>query len=222
MAGLLTEETKAAIQAAIARYPEKRSASIAALRAAQYQLGWLSPEVVAEVGEEMDLDPNGLYQLVTFYDMFYDHPVGSYVLGVCNNLSCYLRGSDDLFEYLQEKLGIGPDETTEDGVFTIRTVECLAACGNAPVMMANEEYFENLTHERVDQILVELRQRAKSAVTAGKKIGQPEVESIRGPSKDGSVGADGSAGPSERADTAARPYKSGGDDGTQNAGDGRE
>ena len=201
MAGLLSEETRAAIQAAIARYPERRSASIAALRVAQYQLGWLSPEVVTEVGEEMDLDPNGLYQLVTFYDMFYDHPVGSYVLGVCNNLSCYLRGADDLFEYLQNKLGVGPDETTKDGMFTIRTVECLAACGNAPVMMANEEYFENLTHERVDQILDELRQRAKFAVTAGKKIGQPEVESLRGAATDGSLGAGGPAGPFGRADT---------------------
>ncbi len=175
MAGLLSDETKAAIQAAIARYPEKRSASIAALRAAQYQLGWLPPEAVAEVGEEMDLDPNGLYQLVTFYDMFYDHPVGSYVLGVCNNLSCYLRGADSLFEYLQKKLEIGPDETTKDGMFTLRTVECMAACGNAPVMMANEEYFENLTHERVDEILAELRQRAKDAVLQGKKIAEYEV-----------------------------------------------
>ena len=206
----------------MARYPEKRSASIAALRAAQYQLGWLSPEVVAEVGEEMDLDSNGLYQLVTFYDMFYDHPVGSYVLGVCNNLSCYLRGADDLFEYLQKKLGVGPDETTKDGIFTIRTVECMAACGNAPVMMANEEYFENLTLERVDQILAELRQRAKTAVTAGRKIGEPEVESLRGTAKDGAVGAGGSAGASQRADTAVGPYESDGDDGTENPGDGRQ
>ena len=225
MAGLLSEETKAAIQAAIARYPEKRSASIAALRAAQYQLGWLSPEVVAEVGGEMDLDPNGLYQLVTFYDMFYDHPVGSYVIGVCNNLSCYLRGADSLFEYLQEKLGVGPDETTEDGVFTIRTVECLAACGNAPVMMVNEEYFENLTHERVDRILDELRQRAKSAVTRGKKIGEPEVESLRGAAMrgrgDGVSGgpvAGGSAGPSERADTLDASGHSAGRERAQRSG----
>ncbi|MHB0867868.1 MAG: NADH-quinone oxidoreductase subunit NuoE [Chloroflexota bacterium] len=161
MAGLLSEQTRAEIRAAMQRYPEVRSASIAALRAAQYQLGWLSPEVVAEVGEEMRLDPNGLYQLVTFYDMFYDHPVGSYVIGVCNNLSCYLRGSDRLLEYLQEKLGIGPDETTADGVFTLRTVECLAACGNAPVMVVNEDYHENLTHEEVDRILEELRAKAR-------------------------------------------------------------
>jgi NADH-quinone oxidoreductase subunit E len=180
VARLLSEETKAAIQAAIGRYPEKRSASIAALRAAQYQLGWLSPEVVAEVGEEMDLDSNGLYQLVTFYDMFYDHPVGTFVLGVCNNLSCYLRGADSLYEHLQKKLGIGPDETTEDGVFTLRTVECLAACGNAPAMMVNEDYYENLTPEKLDEMLVELRRQARLAATAGKKIGQPEVESLRG------------------------------------------
>lgn len=160
MAGILSERTKAEIRAAIQKYPETRSASIAALRAAQYQLGWLSPEVVAEVAEELQLDPNALYQLVTFYDMFFDHPVGSYVLGVCNNLSCYLRGSDGLLEYLQEKLGIAPGETTPDGVFTLRTVECLAACGNAPAMMVNEDYYEKLTHKDVDLILEELRRKA--------------------------------------------------------------
>lgn len=161
MAGLLSEQTKAEIRAAAQKYPEVRSAAIAALRVAQNQLGWLSPEVVAEVGAELQLDPNGLYQLVTFYDMFYDHPVGSYVIGVCNNLSCYLRGSDRLLEYLQEKLAIGPDETTPDGLFTLRTVECLAACGNAPVMMVNEDYYENLTREEVDRILEELRAKAR-------------------------------------------------------------
>lgn len=142
------------------RYPEKRSASIAALRAAQYQLGWLSPEAVAEVGTVMDLDSNGLYQLVTFYDMFYSDRVGSYVLGICNNLSCYLSGSDGLLEHLQARLGIRPGETTSDGVFTLRTVECLAACGNAPAMMVNEDYHERLTHEAVDRLLDELRAKA--------------------------------------------------------------
>ncbi len=151
------------------KYPERRSASIAALRAAQYQLGWLSPEVVEEVGAVLDLDSNGLYQLVTFYDMFYDHPVGSYVLGVCNNLSCYLRGSDRLLEHLQEKLGIGPDETTPDGVFTLRTVECLAACGNAPVMVVNEDYYEKLTHEAVDRLLEELRAKAQRDGVTGRR-----------------------------------------------------
>lgn len=162
MAGILSEETRAEIRVTIQRYPETRSASIASLRLAQYQLGWLSPEVVSEVAEELDLDPNALYQLVTFYDMFYDHPVGKYVLGVCNNLSCYLRGSDRLLEHLQEKLGIAPDETTPDGLFTLRTVECLAACGDAPVMMVNEDYHEKLTIEVVDRLLEELRAKAGS------------------------------------------------------------
>lgn len=161
MARLLSDATRAEIRAAMGKYPEKRSASLAALRAAQYQLGWLSPEAVAEVGEEMDLDPNGLYQLVTFYEMFYDHPVGSYVIGVCNNLSCYLRDSDRLIDHLRARLGIELEETTPDGVFTLRTVECLAACGNAPAMMVNEDYYEHLTVEKVDQILDDLRARAK-------------------------------------------------------------
>ena len=197
MAGILTDETKKAIKEAVGRYPERRSASIAALRAAQYQLGWLSPEVVEEVGAELDLDPNGLYQLVTFYDMFYDHPVGTYVLGVCNNLSCYLRGADSLFEYLQQKLRIAPDQTTPDGLFTLRTVECLAACGNAPAMMANEEYFENLTHEKVDQILEELRIRARDRSIGGKMIGETEVRLHR-------VRETGRRGDAEIQDSALR------------------
>jgi len=160
VAGLLSEETRAEIRAAVRRYPERRSASIAALRAAQYQLGWLSPEALREVAAELDLDANGLYQLTTFYDMFYNHPVGSYVIGVCNNLSCYLNGSDTLLEHLQRVLGIAPGETTADGVFTLKTVECLAACDKAPVMMVNEDYYEKLTLEDVDRLLDELRRKA--------------------------------------------------------------
>ncbi len=213
MAGILTEETKTAIRAALVRYPERRSASIAALRAAQYQLGWLSPEVVDEVGAELDLDSNGLYQLVTFYDMFYDHPVGTYVIGVCNNLSCYLRGADSLFEHVQKKLGIAPEETTADGLFTLRTVECLAACTNAPAMMVNEEYYENLTFEKVDQILEDLRKRARDRAIQG-KIGEIEARLRR----DGEMGRHGDAATRRRGDGAIQnselrtqnPYADGG------------
>lgn len=175
MAGLLSERTRAEIRAAMARYPRSRSAAVAALRAAQEQLGWLPAEAVAEVAAEMDLDPNALHQLVTFYDMFYDRPKGSYVLGVCNNLSCYLNGSDQLLGYLQEKLGIAPGETTEDGLFTLRTVECLAACGNAPAMMVNEDYYERLTREDVDRLLEKLRREGRGdAENSEPKTRNPE------------------------------------------------
>lgn len=197
MSRFLTEETRAAIQAALQKYPERRSASIAALRAAQYQMGWLSPEVVEEVGAELDLDPNGLYQLVTFYDMFYDHPVGSFVLGVCNNLSCYLRGADSIFEYLQAKLGIRPDQTTPDGLFTLRTVECLAACGNAPAMMVNEDYYENLTTAKVDEILEELRLKAKYRILGEKRIGEREVQVEHDRSSRADRDSDGTSGTGE-------------------------
>jgi len=192
VAGLLSEQTKAEIRAVAQRYPERRSAAIAALRAAQYQLGWLSPEVVQEVAEELELDSNGLYQLVTFYDMFYEHPVGRYVLGVCNNLSCYLRGSDRLLEHLQERLGIGPGETTPDGLFTLRTVECLAACGNAPVMMVNEEYHERLTLEDVDRLIEELRARARGGA-------------VQEPGGNGKGGASPSAEPRHQDGEEGRP-----------------
>jgi NADH-quinone oxidoreductase subunit E len=167
VAGLLSAETKSKIHEAIRHYPEKRSAAKAALRLAQEQLGWLSPEAVAEVAIEIGLDSNALYQLSTFYDMFYNQPIGRYVLGVCDNLSCCLRGSDRLLEHLQDKLGISPGETTPDGLFTLKTVDCLAACGNAPVMMVNEEYHEKLTLEAVDRLLEELRQKAATVKGRG-------------------------------------------------------
>ena len=127
-------------------------------------MGWLSPEAVAEVAEELELEPNALQQLVTFYEMFHDHHVGRYVLGVCSSLSCYLGGSDGLLEHLQKRLGIARNETTPDGLFTLHTVECLGACDRAPAMMVNEEYYERLTLEEVDRLLEELREKARRDV----------------------------------------------------------
>ena len=102
--------------------------------------------------------------LVTFYDMLYRDPKGKYVLGVCKNIACYLRGADQILEHLQAKLGVGPNETTPDGMFTIRPFECLASCGSAPALLLNnEEYREWLTIEKVDALLDELRARPAEA-----------------------------------------------------------
>ncbi|HEY3079649.1 MAG TPA: NADH-quinone oxidoreductase subunit NuoE [Chloroflexota bacterium] len=160
----LSEEARQEILSARAAYPQQRTAILPALRAAQRDQGHLGPEQVYEVAELMELDANAVQMLVTFYDMLYREPKGRYVLGVCKNISCYLRGADAIIEHLCGRLGIGLDETTPDGLFTVRPFECLASCGSAPaILVNNEEYREWLTVEKVDQLLEELRGRPAEA-----------------------------------------------------------
>lgn len=153
---MLSEETVQEIRAALTRYPRPRSAALDALRAVQRQYGYCHPEGVKEAAEIMGLDPNALQMLVTFYDMLYDHPVGEHILMPCKNIACYLHGSDQIIEYISKKLGIRPGETTPDGKFTLQPMECLAACDLAPMMIADETYYGNLTEERIDEILAQL------------------------------------------------------------------
>jgi NADH-quinone oxidoreductase subunit E len=160
----LSEKARDEIRAALTHYPQRRTAILPALRAAQRDAGYLGQEQIDEVAELMELDPNAVYMLVTFYDMLYRDPVGKYVLGVCKNISCYLRGADGILEHLQQKLNVGLGETTADGMFTVRPFECLASCGSAPaILVNNEEYREWLTVEKVDALLEELRSRPAEA-----------------------------------------------------------
>ncbi|TAK25536.1 MAG: NADH-quinone oxidoreductase subunit E [Chloroflexota bacterium] len=160
----LSEKARAEIQAAIEAYPRRRTAILPALRAAQRDVGYLGQAEVEEVAALMELDPNAVYMLVTFYDMLYREKRGRYVLGVCKNISCFLRGADDILEHLQKKLGVGLNETTPDEMFTIRPFECLASCGSAPVLLLNnEEYCERLSIEKVDALIEELRARPPEA-----------------------------------------------------------
>jgi NADH-quinone oxidoreductase subunit E len=160
----LSQEARAEILQAKTTYPQQRTGILPALRAAQRDAGHLSPEIVDEVAELMELDPNAVYMLVTFYDMLYREPTGKYVLGVCKNISCYLRGADQILAHLQERLGVHLGETTADGMFTVRPFECLASCGSAPVILVNnEEYREWLSIEKVDQLLDELHARPAEA-----------------------------------------------------------
>lgn len=153
---VLSEETVQEIRAALTRYPRPRSAVLDALRAVQRQFGYCHPEGVKEAAEILELDPNALQMLVTFYDLLYDHPVGEHILMPCKNIACYLRGADQIIEYISRKLGIKPGETTPDGKFTLQPMECLAACDLAPMMIADETYYGNLTEERIDEILAAL------------------------------------------------------------------
>jgi NADH-quinone oxidoreductase subunit E len=160
----LSEKARNEIKAALETYPQKRTAVLPALRAAQRDAGFLGQEQVNEVAELMDLDPNAVYMLVTFYDMLYRDRQGKYVLGVCKNISCFLRGADQILDHLQQKLGVELGGTTSDGMFTVRPFECLASCGSAPaILVNNEEYRERMTIETVDQLLEELRARPEEA-----------------------------------------------------------
>lgn len=153
-------EAMALVQKIIKRYPEGRqkSALLPILHLAQAEFGgWLSPEAMDYVASILDLPSIEVYEVASFYSMYNLRPVGKCVLEVCRTGPCMLRGSDDIVEYLENKLGIKEGETTADGMFTLKTVECLASCGTAPMMQVGERYIENLSEEKLDKVLEELR-----------------------------------------------------------------
>jgi len=156
---LLTPESRAEIDAWIAKYPPERksSAVMAALRIAQDQNGgWLSEDLIAAVATYLEMEPIAVQEVVTFYSMYEREPVGRHKISVCTNISCMLRGSDEVVAHLQERLGIGFGETTRDGRFTLKEVECLGACVNAPVAQIARDYHEHLTPEVIDKLLESL------------------------------------------------------------------
>jgi NADH-quinone oxidoreductase subunit E len=147
----------------IARYPEgkQKSAILMILHMAQEEFGgWLSPETMDYVAELLKLEPIEVYEVATFYSMYNMKPVGRYIFEVCQTGPCMLRGCDDIIEYIKKKLGINVGETTPDGMFTLKTTECLGACGYAPMMQLGKFFRENLTPEKVDQIIEECRRTA--------------------------------------------------------------
>jgi NADH-quinone oxidoreductase subunit E len=141
----------------ITHYPKKRSASLMLLHAIQEHFGYISRQAVEWIAAKLELQPINIYELVTFYPMFQQKPVGKYHLRVCRTLSCALGGAYELHEHFCSKLGLNPEahgpQTTEDGKFTVEFVECLASCGTAPVMMCNEAFHEGVTEKKADEIL---------------------------------------------------------------------
>ncbi len=140
-----------------ARFPEdrKRSAVIGALHAVQHENGgYLTPELMDAVAAYLELPPIQVYEVATFYSMFETKPVGRHSVSICTNVSCMLRGAEDLVEQVEKKLGVSLGESTPDGrIYLKREEECLAACCGAPMMMVDHVYHENLTPERIDEIL---------------------------------------------------------------------
>lgn len=156
----LSHHVCAEIDAALAQHPEegRRSAVLAALHAAQHEnKGYLTVALMDAVADYLNLEPIKVYEVATFYSMFETKPVGRHSISVCTNISCMLRGADDIVAHVENKLGIKTGMSTEDGrVYLKCEEECLAACKGAPMMMVDHKYYEDLTPEKVDKILDEL------------------------------------------------------------------
>lgn len=176
---VLSEAARGRIQEFIDLYPERRSALLPALHVAQNEVGWLNRDAMEEVAEILELDWDQVEEVASFYTMYYKQPVGTYVLEVCKTLPCSILGADEIIEYISRKLGIGPGETTADGMFTLFRVECLAACHRAPVMQVNHRYFQDLTTEKVDTLIEAAReQQLKVAGMPGFTVRRTWSESV--------------------------------------------
>jgi NADH-quinone oxidoreductase subunit E len=167
-----SEQTFQLAQQFISRYPEGRqkSALLPLLHLAQAEWGWLSPEVMDYIAGLLKIQPIEVYEVATFYTMFHLQPTGKYVLEVCRTGPCCLLGAENIIEHIENKLNIKVGETSADGMFTLKTVECLAACGYAPVLQvqlrekgnnynSTYQYFENLTEEKTDEMMDQLSKR---------------------------------------------------------------
>ena len=139
-----------------AKYPSRRAAVKSALRYCQEETGWVSNGVMTAVATHLGLEPIEVYEVATFYDMFYTEPGGRHRIRVCTNVSCMLRGAEAIVSHLKEKLGIKVGETSPDGRITLLEAECLGACGGAPMLVCGNQYFENLTTGKLDSLLDQL------------------------------------------------------------------
>lgn len=150
----------------IKRYPEgkQKSALIPVLHLAQAEFGgWLSPKVMDYVASLLSIQPIEAYEVASFYTMFNLKPVGKCLIEVCRTSSCWLLGAEDIVNHIEKKLNIKEGETTQDGMFTLKTVECLGSCGTAPMMMVGADFHENLTLEKVDDLLEKFRVENKQS-----------------------------------------------------------
>ena len=155
-----SDSALAECKAILARYPEGRSKSalLPILHIAQAENdGWLSVNAMDAVAQLMGLQHIEVYEVASFYSMFHLHPVGTHVLEVCRTAPCMIRGADDLITHLEKKLGIHVGETTKDGMFTLKGVECLGSCGTAPMLQCGAKFHENLTLTKADNLIEELR-----------------------------------------------------------------
>lgn len=157
---MLAEKYADRIEKIFAKYPDKRSAVMALLYVAQEEYGWLSDDALGEVSELCDMDPTQVRSIAGFYTMFREQPKGKFWLQVCTDLPCALRGADQFYRELCDLLGVSDGGTTEDGMFTVEQVMCLAACDRAPMLQCNFHYHEHLNIERMKELIDEWRAQA--------------------------------------------------------------
>ncbi|MBU1698596.1 MAG: NADH-quinone oxidoreductase subunit NuoE [Candidatus Eisenbacteria bacterium] len=152
-------ETLAELESIIAKYPDRTAALLPALWIAQREFGYISHETIPYLADLIGIPPSQVYGVTSFYTMFQPKPEGRFVISICTNISCALLGADSLVEHLMTRLHIGLGETTPDGLFTLKAVECLACCDGAPAMQVNEETYMNLTKESLDKLLESLKDK---------------------------------------------------------------
>ena len=165
MSFTFTPENIERINKEIQKYPLKQPAVMAALYIAQEQNGYISNEVIKEVAEILEMTSEEVLGVVTFYTMYFQKPMGKNHIQVCTNVSCMLRGGYEIWNQVKEKLGIDNMNVTDDHKFSLEEVECMGSCGTAPMLAVNEDYYENLTKEKVDEILESLTQSASGGLS---------------------------------------------------------
>ncbi len=154
---ILSENFYKEIEKLKKRYPTNQALLLPALHSAQKEFGWVSNELMDEVAQAIDIPPPVVREVITFYTMYNLKPVGRYHLQFCTNISCALMGGEELLSHCEKKLGISAGETTRDKKYTLSEVECLGACGTAPCVQINDDYYENLTQDRLDKTLEEFK-----------------------------------------------------------------
>lgn len=195
MAFALTPDREKQVEEILSRYPERRAALLPVLWLCQQQNGWIGPEVIEYVAKRLDLSTAVIKGVITFYTMFFDEPVGENIIWVCRTLSCDLRGGKVIQEHLEEKLGCSVGQTSSDGKFTLLKAECLAACGQAPMVQINERYYENLDVELLDRII-------EAHLTKGASVAAEEFAThatFRAPDQAGGAKASAPPPPSKEA-----------------------
>ncbi|OGL43036.1 MAG: NADH-quinone oxidoreductase subunit E [Candidatus Schekmanbacteria bacterium RBG_16_38_10] len=152
-----SESAKKEFEGILRKYPDKQAGLLPVLYLAQREFGYISREVMDYVASLMGLPESEVLGVATFYTMYNKKPVGKYFIQVCTNISCSILDAEKIVKHIEEKLGIKVGETTKDNKFTLATVECLGSCGTAPIMQINDDYYENLSMEKVDEILEKLK-----------------------------------------------------------------
>ena len=162
---MLSEALKRKFDEVVARYPVKRSAIVPLLMFAQDEAGYVTDEAIEEIARRVGVRPIEVVEDIGYYSMLHRHPIGRYNFQVCTNISCMLRGGEEILHHCSKRLGIGHKQTTPDGMFSLEEVECLGACCGAPAMQINYDYYENLTPEEIDRLIDELKKKGPESKT---------------------------------------------------------